>query len=71
MRTVEVFKTNVEETTEAKQVIALLLHHFPGSRVTFDLDDRDKVLRIEGTDLTQKKVVMIVSETGFECCTLD
>jgi len=71
MKTVEVFKTNVEGPAEAGQLITLLLHHFPQSKITFDLEDCDKVLRIEGYDLVRKKVMNIVTETGYDCCTLD
>jgi hypothetical protein len=71
MRTVEVFKTNIGETVAAKQVTALLLQHFPESRITFDLEDCDKVLRIEGTNLTQTKVIKVVTQRGYDCCVLD
>ena len=48
---VEVFKTNVEEIVQAKKIIELLLEHFPGNRINFDLHDCDKILRVEGKSL--------------------
>lgn len=71
MRTVEVFKTNVSEAPAAEQLIALLLSHFPDSRINFDLDDCDKVLRIEGKGLDAGTVMSVVSGKGFECSFLD
>ncbi len=64
---VEVFKTNVQEAAHAAHLIALLLQHFPDSKVNFDLDDCDRVLRIEGENFIKGKVTMIVKENGFSC----
>ncbi|MEP6844711.1 MAG: hypothetical protein ABI861_01850 [Panacibacter sp.] len=68
---VEVFKTNVQESEHAKQLIDLLLQQFPGSKINFDLDDCDKVLRIEGNNFVTCKVIMFVKETGFICNVLE
>jgi len=68
---VEVFKTNVEETSEANKLVALLLQHFPGSKINFDLHDCDKILRVEGKDFMTEKLVMLVHENGFTCKVLE
>lgn len=68
---VEVFKTNVQKISQAKKLIALLLEHFPGNKINFDLHDCDKILRVEGENLEVKKVVMLVSENGFFCTVLE
>jgi hypothetical protein len=68
---VEVFKTNVQEYAVAQQLAALLRNHFPGSKINFDLDDCDKVLRIEGRYLKTEKVMTLVKEKGFLCVALD
>lgn len=68
---IEVFKTNVQERTQAAQLVALLLHHFPGSKINFDLDDCDKVLRVEGENFITGKVMMLVNENGFSCNVLE
>jgi hypothetical protein len=68
---VEVFKTNVQEFSEAQKLVALLRRHFPDSKVNFDLDDCDKVLRIEGSSLRIEKVMTLVMEKGFLCAVLD
>jgi len=44
---IEVFKTNVQEISQANKIVAVLLEHFPGSRINFDMHDCDKVLRVE------------------------
>jgi len=68
---VEVFKTNVQETKEAEQLIDLLLQYLPGSKINFDLDDCDKVLRIEGSNFISGKVIMFLKELGFSCNLLE
>lgn len=43
----EVLRTNVQKNNEAKQIIQDLLKHFPDSKINFDLEDCDKILRVE------------------------
>lgn len=64
---VEVFVTNVKRVAAAKEIVALLRRNFPESKINFDLEDRDKVLRVEGEDFQPGKIVMLVNETGFHC----
>ncbi len=66
-----VFKTNV---TSKKKVsmIAPLLTSFPNIRQwNFDLDDRDKILRIEATGLNPCSVERLLLTAGFNCRELD
>jgi len=64
---VEVFKTNVPETKEAIKILNTLLTSFPASRINFDLDDCDKILRVEGEMINAQKVIAMVSATGYQC----
>ena len=64
---VEVFRTNVRRVAAAKEIVALLLRNFPDSKINFDLEDCDKVLRVEGNDFQPGKIVMLVNENGFQC----
>ncbi|MDB5224010.1 MAG: hypothetical protein JWN83_2677 [Chitinophagaceae bacterium] len=67
---IEVFKTNVQEASQADKILALLLEHFPGNRINFDMHDCDKVLRVEGKDFIPAKIIMLVEEHGFNCTPL-
>ncbi len=49
MKRIEVFKTDVLDKATAKTLIRSLKQLFPGSKVSFDLDDCDRVLRIESS----------------------
>ena len=64
---IEVFKTNVEEESQAKSLLTKLLQHFPGCRINFDLQDCDKILRVEGENFMTDKVMTLVEENGFVC----
>jgi len=70
-KSVEVFKTDVDHIVHARHLTNLLQHHFPGSRINFDLDDCDKVLRIEGHNLHAGKVMALIRQHGFLCITLE
>lgn len=47
MKTVEIFKTNITQTSVANDVVESLLRVFPECKINFDLQDCDNILRIE------------------------
>jgi hypothetical protein len=69
--TIEVFKTDVHAEELANELKAMLQQHFPGSRVNFDLDDRDRILRMEGMNFTADGVMLLVKEKGVACHLLE
>jgi len=68
---IEVFKTNVTKPVQAKKVVDILLEHFPGNKINFDLHDCDKILRVEGKSFCAEKIVTLVTENGFSCNILE
>ncbi len=68
---IEIFKTNVQEDCVVQKITALLLEHFPGSKINFDLHDCEKILRFEGEVIPVSKVIRVVNENGFNCSVLD
>lgn len=65
-----VFKTNITSKKKVSMV-APLLTSFPGIRQwNFDLDDCDKVLRIEATGLNPGSVEQLFLSAGFSCMEL-
>jgi hypothetical protein len=66
-----VFKTNVTSKRKVSR-IAPLLTSFPSIRQwNFDLEDCDKVLRIEATELNPGSVELLLHAAGFNCQELD
>lgn len=51
---IEVLKTNISSTTKANQTIKMLNLNFPDYKFNVDLDDCDKILRIENLNGTLK-----------------
>jgi hypothetical protein len=67
---VEVFQTNVSQEHQANSLITQLLQHFPDSKINFDLDDCDRILRIEGLNFLADRVMLLLKENGFNCSLL-
>ena len=68
---IEVFKTNVETASDANNMVHMLLQHFPGNRINFDLWDCDKILRVEGRDFCSETIILLMKEKGFHCSILE
>lgn len=64
---VEVFKTNVADKDQAHRLISELKQLLPEYKINVDLDDCDKVLRIEHTHVPVIQVVSLVRQQGFSC----
>ena len=68
---VEVFKTNVHRVEMADQLVSTLLVHFPFSMINFDLEDCDKILRIEDKEVCAESIIELMNLKGFACEVLD
>jgi hypothetical protein len=68
---VEIFKTNVEEIPESKILLQKLLKHFPGHRINFDLNDCDKILRVQGGDILPEKIIELLVSENYQCKVLE
>ena len=64
---VEVFKTNVQEFSESKTIIQHLLAYFPECKVNFDLEDCDKILRVEHGAVPYTKIITLLHTLGYQC----
>lgn len=69
---IEVFKTNVHWPKEAAQIVAALTKKLHTAEINFDLEDCDKILRIEGTDQVKNKyIITYLKRLGYLCEILD
>jgi hypothetical protein len=64
---VEVFKTNVNEVALSERLIRQVLRHFPDSRVNFDMEDCDRILRVEAAHIIPEKIIEILNTNGYSC----
>jgi hypothetical protein len=68
---VEVFKTNVLDKRTAEKISVELTILFPNARINFDLDDCDRILRVESERITPTEVAQVLSSKGFVCEVLE
>jgi hypothetical protein len=68
---VEVFKTNVKLKKQAAAIVKLLSQHFPVFKINFDLEDCDKILRVEGHDVCAEKIKQLIHHYGYQCQVLE
>lgn len=68
---IEVFKTNIayagQETLVLQKLGMLLPHH----KINFDLEDCDKILRIEGEGFDPRTVMELLKENNLACVRLE
>jgi hypothetical protein len=64
---IEVFKTNVQEKDRSGLLIKQLMEHFPATKINFDLEDCDKVLRVEGKDFCVNRIIELLKLNGHYC----
>ncbi|MCE3227726.1 MAG: hypothetical protein K0S32_2277 [Bacteroidetes bacterium] len=71
MLQVEVFRTNVVEKWQAERIACKLIEKFPDHSIHFDLEDREKILRVEAKGINQEKIISVLADSGFSCEVLD
>lgn len=67
---VRVFKTDVLYAEEVGAIINDLLLRDPDLRISFDLEDEDKILRVEGAFFKAEDVIFCLKEQGYCCINL-
>lgn len=65
-----VFKTSVQTKAEVLS-LAPLLDRAVGGKWNFDLDDCDKVLRVEAPISDSHTVIALLEQQGYACVALD
>jgi hypothetical protein len=66
-----VFRTSVSSKRKIRQIKPLLDQTLSYAKWNFDLEDCDKILRVETTENVALKVVSTLTKVGFECKELD
>lgn len=68
---IEVFKTTVNTKKMAHQISNEISNLAPECSIHFDLDDCDKILRIEAREINSEEIIRIVSSFGNQCAILE
>lgn len=68
MRRIGVFKTDVSDRPTADAIIKAIRERLPGSTPSFDLDDCDRVLRVESREygINKPEIEQILNGYGHE-----
>jgi hypothetical protein len=67
MRNIIIFSTDIANKTQVNDISAAICTLYPHSIVTVDLEDCDKVLRVEGNIPTSECIINLLSKLGFGC----
>jgi hypothetical protein len=68
---VEVFKTNVQSVIDAEILVQKIRQLFPNLKVTFALDDCDRILRLEGNSICNESILKILNNHGYDAALLE
>lgn len=69
--TVLVFRTTVNTHGQVSMLATALTQLLGRARWTFDLEDRDRVLRIEHEPAMRDQVIELLVRAGFMCAEMD
>lgn len=64
---VSVFKTDVYNNADANIVLNQIQLTYPAMILNFDLEDCDKILRLEGQNYKEDDIISILNKLGFSC----
>ena len=69
MKIVQVFKTDVQDQLAARRIILFLQQSFSHCRINFDLDDCDRILRIESLhgSVEEAEIQLLIARCGHRC----
>ena len=65
---VEIFRNNVNSENKAKKIVDAVHSNFQHYRVNFDLEDCDRILRVENTNdrPNMSKILQFLKRLGLE-----
>jgi hypothetical protein len=62
-----VFKTSVNTKKDIKELTSKLEHFIPNSKWNFDLEDCDKILRIDSQFEVREATIKLLQANGYKC----
>ena len=69
MNSIEIFKTNVRGKRNALYLVGEMNATFPDHKITIDLDDNEKVLRVENPKgkVRSEEIIRLLNRRNFHC----
>ncbi len=56
---------------ESNSIMHTLLTFFPHYKINFDLDDCDRILRVDAPMICIEKIISLLQSHGYQCEVLD
>ena len=66
-----VFKTSVKTKKAIKELTSKLNMFIPNSKWNFDLEDCDKILRVDSQEATSQQIIDFMNLHQFDCSELE
>lgn len=57
--------------SQSKALVEKLLEQIPSSRINFDLQDSDKILRVKAEHIMPEKIIEVINANGYLCQVLE
>ena len=67
---IEVFKTDIHEASEASWIDLLLRSSYKLKHISVDLEDCDRILRVESDKIDADQIVEKLTGLGIQCSIL-
>jgi hypothetical protein len=69
MSSIEIFKTNVRGKRNALYLVGEMNATFPNHKITIDLDDNEKILRVENPKgkVRSEEIIRLLNRRNFRC----
>jgi hypothetical protein len=69
MSSIEIFKTNVRGKRNALYLVGEMNATFPNHKITIDLDDNEKILRVENPKgkVRSEEIIRLLNRRNFHC----
>lgn len=64
---VQIFKTDVQTKELSEIIIKLLLEKYPTYQINFDLEDCDRILRVENKIVDVKGIIGLLASKNHRC----
>ncbi len=61
---IQVFRTNITDSNGADRLQKELSALYPSSKINFDLEDHDKILRVETSDIDANQIINLGLQLG-------
>ena len=67
---IEIFKTDIQDLAEASLVGLLLKSSYNIKKISFDLQDCDRILKVESAQINPSQIVEKLTGLGIQCAIL-